>query len=59
MIFIEVHLSKNNILNKIQKIEYISHVIIKKDKNFKNCEDLIDHDEYLLINVKECFNNNT
>ena len=46
-------------LNKIQKIEYISHVIIKKDKNFKNCEDLIDHDEYMLINVKECFNNNT
>ena len=46
-------------LNKIQKIEYISHVIIKKDKNFRNCEDLIDHNEYMLINVKECFNNNT
>lgn len=46
-------------LSNIQKIEYISHVIIKKNKNFKNCEDLIDHDEYMLINVRECFNNNT
>ena len=46
-------------LSNILKIEYISHVIIKKNKNFKNCEDLIDHDEYMLINVRECFNNNT
>ncbi len=50
---------QNKRLNKIRNIEYISHVIIKKDQNFKNCEDLIDHDEYMLINVKECFNNNT
>ena len=50
---------QNERLNKIRKIEFISHVIIKKDKNYKNCEDLIDHDEYMLINVKECFNNNT
>lgn len=43
------------ILKKIQRIEIISHIIIEKNKVFVDCEDLIDHDTFMLINIKSCF----
>ena len=45
------------ILKKIQKIEKISHILIKKNKILVDCKDLIDHDEYMLINIDNCFKN--
>jgi len=42
-------------LKKIQEIEYISHILIKKDKLTIECNDLINHNKYMLINVKDCF----
>jgi hypothetical protein len=45
------------ILKKIQKIENISHIIIKKNKVFVDCENLIDHDVFMLINTNSCFKN--
>lgn len=45
------------ILKKIQKIENISHIIIKKNKLFVDCNDLIDHDVFMLVNINNCFKN--
>tara|TARA_B100001093_G_scaffold186766_1_gene179355 strand:- start:1910 stop:3388 length:1479 start_codon:yes stop_codon:yes gene_type:complete len=45
------------ILKKIQKIENISHIIIKKNKLFVDCEDLIDHDVFMFVNIESCFKN--
>lgn len=45
------------ILKKIQKIENISHIIIKKNKLFVDCNDLIDHDVFMLVNTNDCFKN--
>jgi len=45
------------ILKKIQKIENISHIIIKKNKLFVDCNDLIDHDVFMLVNINDCFKN--
>jgi len=42
-------------LKKIHEIEYISHILIKKDKLKINCDDLIDHDVYMLVSNKNCF----
>mgnify|MGYP007000103615 len=44
-------------LKKIQEIENISHILIKKDKLNINCNDLIEHDVYMLVNSKNCFTN--
>jgi len=44
------------ILREIQKLENISHIIIKKNKVFVDCEDLINHDVFMLINTKDCLN---
>ena len=45
------------ILKDIQKIENISHILIKKNKLFVDCEDLIDHDVFMLVNINSCFKN--
>tara|TARA_B100000579_G_scaffold231100_1_gene189361 strand:- start:5505 stop:6983 length:1479 start_codon:yes stop_codon:yes gene_type:complete len=42
-------------LNKIREIEDISHILITKDKLKINCNDLINHDLFMLINVKDCY----
>ena len=42
-------------LDLINKIELVSHVLIKKENVFSNCNDLIDDKIYSLINVQECF----
>ncbi len=44
-------------LKKIQKIENNSHIIIKKNNLFVDCEDLIDHDIFMLININNCYGN--
>jgi len=42
-------------LNKIQEIDYISHILIKKDDLKIKCKDLINHKIFALVNTNECF----
>ena len=42
-------------LKKIQEIEYNSHILIKKDKLKVECNDLINHEVFMLVNIKECY----
>ena len=42
-------------LKKIQEIEYNSHILIKKDKLRVECNDLINHEIFMLVNIKECY----
>lgn len=44
-------------LKKIQEIEQISHILIKKDKSTIECNDLVNHNVYMLININDCFDN--
>ena len=43
------------ILEKIQDIENISHILIKKDELKINCNNLINHKEFALVSVKDCY----
>ena len=45
-------------LEEIQKIEYISHVLIKRDKLKIDCNDLINHKVFVLVDVNDCYNIN-
>ncbi len=42
-------------LNKIQEIDYISHILIKKDGLKIECNDLINHKIFALVSTSECF----
>ena len=42
-------------LDYINKIEKVSHILIKKKNVYKDCKDLINDEIYSLINVQECF----
>lgn len=43
------------ILNDINKIENITHILISKKDFTNNCKDLINDKKYALISVDECF----
>ena len=43
--------------NEIQKIENISHILITKDKLKIECDDLINHEVFVLVNAKDCYEN--
>ena len=43
------------ILNDINKIENITHILISKKDFANNCKDLINDKKYALISVDECF----
>ena len=45
-------------LREIQEIENISHVLIKRDNLKILCDDLINHEIFSLVNVKNCYKNN-
>ena len=55
--------SNNNIesqlikLKEIQKIENISHILIYKDKLKIECNDLINHEVFILVDAKACYEN--
>ena len=55
--------SNNNIesqlikLKEIQKIENISHILINKDKLKIECDDLINHEVFILVDAKACYEN--
>ena len=55
--------SNNNIesqlikLKEIQKIENISHILINKDKLKIECDDLINHEVFALVNAQACYEN--
>ena len=55
--------SNNNIesqlikLKEIQKIENISHILINKDKLKIECDALINHEVFVLVNAKDCYEN--
>ena len=42
-------------LRRIEKIEDISHVLLEKSKLFNKCNNLINHDTFALVSVKECY----
>ena len=44
-------------LEEIQKIEDISHILIRRDKLKIECDDLINHEKFILVSVKDCFEN--
>ena len=44
-------------LKKIQIVENISHILIKKDELKKECSNLINHTEFALVSVKNCYEN--
>ena len=44
-------------LEEIQKIEDISHILISRDKLKIECDDLINHEIFILVSVKDCYEN--
>jgi hypothetical protein len=42
-------------LKKIEKLENISHILLKKSKLYYKCNNLIDDDIFALISVKQCY----
>ena len=42
-------------LKEIQKIEYISHILINKDKLEIDCNNLINHEVFALVNASDCY----
>ena len=44
-------------LKEIQKIENISHILINKDKLKIECDDLINHEIFILVDAKACYEN--
>ena len=44
-------------LNKIQEIDYISHILIKTNDLKIECKNLINHKVFALVSVNECFDN--
>ncbi len=44
-------------LKKIQDIENISHILIKKNDLKVDCYNLIDHEEFALVSAKDCYEN--
>ena len=46
---------QKNILNDINRIEKVSHILIKKNTLKKDCDNLIDHEVYALIDINSCY----
>lgn len=46
---------KMSILNEINEIENISHVLINKKDLINGCKDLIDDTKYSLVSKKDCY----
>jgi hypothetical protein len=44
-------------LKKIQNIEKISHILIKKNELKKDCKDLINHKVFALVSINDCYKN--
>ena len=44
-------------LKEIQKIENISHILISKNKLKVECDNLINHEEFILVDAKACYKN--
>ena len=44
-------------LKKIQEIENISHILIKKNELKIDCIDLINHEKFMLVSSQECYGN--
>ena len=42
-------------LKKIEKLENISHILIKKSKLEYKCNNLINDDIFALVSVKQCY----
>ena len=49
------HDNQINQLRRIEKIEDISHVLLEKSKLDNKCNNLINHDTFALVSVKECY----
>ncbi|WP_440917550.1 DUF6798 domain-containing protein [Candidatus Pelagibacter sp.] len=49
--------AQSKTLEEIQKIEDISHILIRRDKLKIDCDDLINHEKFILVSVKDCYEN--
>ena len=49
--------SQSKSLKEIQKIEDISHILISRDKLKIECDNLINHEVFVLVSVKDCYEN--
>ena len=47
--------NQKKIISSINNIENISHILIKKENFTFECKNLINHELYVLINAKTCF----
>ena len=46
---------QKSILVDINNIEKITHILINKEKLNHNCDDLINHGEYSLVSIINCY----
>ena len=48
---------QKQVLDKILKLESVSHVIFKKSQTHPKCENLIDDKNYILLDLSSCYKN--
>ena len=46
---------QKRILDEINQIEKISHILINKDQLRKDCNNLIEHQKYALVKAVTCY----
>ena len=48
---------QNKFLKEIIELEKISHILFKKSQFYPECKDLIENDDYILIEISDCYKN--
>ena len=48
---------QKQVLDKILKLENVSHVIFKKSQTYPKCENFIDDKNYILLDLSSCYKN--
>ena len=48
---------QNKFLKEIIELEKISHILFKKSQFYPECKDLINDDNYILIEISDCYKN--
>ena len=48
---------QNQFLKEIIELEKISHILFKKSQFYPECKDLINDDDYILIEISDCYKN--
>lgn len=48
---------QNQLLKEILELEKISHILFKKSQFYPRCKDLINDNDYILIDISDCYKN--